>query len=1376
MLDDALTSGDMTAVADVSRQFFHTRAGYYATFLLGLHHFDHGRPLAGALALERLREAAPYTDELEPGLSLRAAACWFQADRIDRAKQCLVSLRQRQPTLRVTVAGREVAIFTDDSEAIPWFVGIIGSQTPLHSRRTDGWLMTGGNTARNAPVAGGSPLLSVRWRVNVAEDPKLENDLRQYQQLCGERDVPLLPALHPLVTANVLLMRTSQNLLAIDFATGKRLWESPEAPGNDAASRVQPVNARPDQSMLSASLRQRMATDMTYGTLSSDGRLVFAVEDLDLELGFGQPGAIILRAGPMGGNPGLGVVNDDDEAPLVNRLAAYDIHTGKLKWQLGGPAGPNALRQVDTFFLGPPLPLFGQLYVLGEIKGEIRLMALEAATGSVLWSQQLAVAERSVAEDPWRRYAGASPSYANGVLVCPTSAGAIVGVELSTRSLLWGCQYGRSRGFRPTNALASGAPMPSRWIDGNVSVVDGRVIATPIEANFLYCFDLLDGEVLWQVPRQDELYVACADRDKVVLVGRHAIRALRLSDGKPAWRGRSLRLPENSMPSGRGFLAGQRYFVPLSNAEVAAVDVTRGKTVQISKSRGGNIAGNLVCYGGKMISQGFGSVDAYYQLDAATAEVERKLAANPDDASALSLQGEILLYQQKRSEAIACFRRAYKLAPAPRTRRLLRDCLMEGMQSDFAAYRDRAGEVERLLDDPSQRAAYLRLMADGSRKMRRFGDAFDYCEKLIDLAPDQRPMDKVSDGLSVRRDRWLLGQLTLLRRDADTAAAAKIDAAVVRRLKAATEAGSIRPLQQSLDYFWTQPAAAAARAELVARLKRSGRLLDAEIAAGPVDEAVRRHDAVEDANWPIGKIEVTTPVTQHVTPFPRFLIRIDGSQAPYLSDLSLHLENDGHTIIGSDGWGREQWRLSLPTDARRTHLSYNRALAHARVQGHLVLVALGPKVVAIDTLGTRADPTPRMLWAHELTSSETAAAGINALPMAFRNVPWQWQRVAQTFGRSGAFGPLTSEFVCFQQSRTLTTVDLRNGETLWTREDISPGSEVFGDREYLFVASPAREEATLLRAADGERVGTRRLPRLRSHQVLPGGDVRTGYRSLETGCLATLGRRMLLWWLEGNQRVLTLVDPLEGRDLWPERRFSRAAQSCVAGREAVGVMEPDGHFLLLGLPDGRTIADAQIEREPGLREITVLSSAGQYILITRTIPPAGERLSVQPLVGSGYSAIYRGRMYAFDRQGRLQWPQPAIIENQFLLLDQPPRLPVLTFACQRYHRHLMGGSSMTTSVLCIDKRNGRTAYKQDFETAAGSLDIVGNRDRKRIDLVVHHSATIRLTFTEKPLPPGAETESEMQRTPGAAAARALWDSMRHAFDRLVDEIDDDGGR
>ena len=1359
MLEEALEAGDATSLAEVSRRFFHTRSGYQATFLLGLHHFDHGRPLAGALTLQRLREAGPYAEEMEPALALTTAACWLQAGMSEKARESLVSLRQRHPVLRVAVAGREVPIFSNDAEAVDWLVGLIGTSTPAGPAEADHWWMFRGDAARNATAVGGTPLLNMRWRVAVTDDPLLETALEQYQRQCTEQGAPIILAMHPLAVADVLLMRTARNLLAVDFSTGKRLWEVPEEDDAESAIGVSAADLQMRQPMLRDGMGQRMWGDMTYGTLSSDGRCVFSIEDLDL--GFGPAAAMLFRLGPVvGRKPVIAGDMTGEQTSLSNRLAAYEVRTGKLKWQIGGPAGPHALRQAETFFLGPPLPLLGQLYVLGEIKGEVRLMALDGATGDLLWSQQLAVVEQSVLQDPLRRWAGASPSYADGVLVCPTSTGAIVGVELATRWLLWGYRYGRGRAGNRSNlglfsSVAPGGAAPSRWIDGSVTIADGRVLATPIESDSLYCLSLIDGALLWKSPRQNDLYVACADRDKVVLVGRRAVRALRITDGKPAWDGRTVDLPENSAPSGRGFLSNDRYFLPLSSAEVVGIDLGEGKIAHVAKSRSETVPGNLICYRGKVISQGLEGVDAYSQLDAVIAEVQRRLAANPNDAEALSLRGETLLEAGKRSEAVASFRRAYELEPDPRTRELLRDSLLEGLRTEFAAYRQYGGEVERLVDDPAGHAVYLRLMACGLRQAGQWATAFEYYQKLIDLEPNQRPLDPIGKNLTVLRDRWFQGQLVLLRSEASDEAAAKIDAVVDARLKAAIAAGSIDALERFLDYFGNQPAAAPARSELVRRLNGAGRLLEAELTAGC--ETASGGQSRQDASWPVGKIEIARTTTKNSSDngYGRYAIELYGSSKPFFSDVSIRFDDARHTIVGSDGWGRQRWQVSLAGDGPRQNFGYNRAWTQARAQGHLLLLTLGWKILAIDTLGSGRNGEPRLLWTEDLIRSGVDPVGLRALPLAMPNLPWQWQRqLVQSY--DSLLGPVTGQYVCFQRFRNLVAVDPQNGQTLWVRRDVPPGSDLFGDDQYVFVLSPDREEATLLRALDGERLGTRKVPRLSGRQVLPNGEKKTVFAHLDDFCLATLGRRLLLWWPEGNQRVLTLVDPLEGRDVWPGRQFSAAACTCVVGEEAVGVLEPNGRFVLLGLPDGRTIADIQLEPEPSLTDITLLATGGQYFLLTRS--SVNDPAPIQAMPGCAPKPIHRGRLYAIDEQGKLQWPKPATIKNQFLLLEQPSRLPVLSFACQVYQQQLNGQGQQKMSLLLIDKRNGRIAYQKKFTNSAGILDIAGDAETKTVTLTMQRD-TVRLKFTDKPA----------KSPQGGNAARALWNSMQTMLGRLIEE-------
>ena len=79
-----------------------------------------------------------------------------------------------------------------------------------------------------------------------------------------------------------------------------------------------------------------------------------------------------------------------------------------------------------------------------------------------------------------------------------------------------------------------------------------------------------------------------------------------------------------------------------------------------------------------------------------------------------------------------------------------------------------------------------------------------------------------------------------------------------------------------------------------------------------------------------------------------------------------------------------------------------------------------------------------------------------------------------------------------------------------------------------------------------------------------------------------LGRYVLTWQpgRDNNGRVLGLFDPWQQKAVWPSRKFASGACVSVVGSEAVGVLEPSGHFVLVALADGRTIADLQLEVRP----------------------------------------------------------------------------------------------------------------------------------------------------------------------------------------------------
>ena len=193
-------------------------------------------------------------------------------------------------------------------------------------------------------------------------------------------------------------------------------------------------------------------------------------------------------------------------------------------------------------------------------------------------------------------------------------------------------------------------------------------------------------------------------------------------------------------------------------------------------------------------------------------------------------------------------------------------------------------------------------------------------------------------------------------------------------------------------------------------------------------------------------------------------------------------------------------------------------------------------------------------------------------------MPWKVDKTSDWEDRLHVFGPATSHYVCFRRLRDLVAVDPRNGRTLWIRQGLPRRSVVFGDDQHVFLLLPHGEQALLLRAATGELAGTRKMPAIAE-------------RPTADSCLAISGRMILLWQPEQGRHMLSLFDPLEGRQQWPEQIFAAGAQTCLIGGEAVAVMEPGGRFAIYSLPDGRTIAKLKLQSQPALGRLPCSSRA-----------------------------------------------------------------------------------------------------------------------------------------------------------------------------------------
>lgn len=1381
LLEEAVAARNRDLLDDVSRRFFHTAAGYEATFLLGLYDLDHGEALAAAMTLQELREERTSAARFEPALSLTLATCWHRAGLADKAEAVLRELRDRRGATQIAVAGREEPLSAVGPVRLAAIAGPPEASPAERRPAAAEWTQPRGNAARTASVEASLPLLDPVWRVPTTDHPVAESLLAAEAQCRVERAAPMVPALQPLALDGVVLMRSLQTLIAIDCRTGKRLWEAPAEDllaGSPDAYRA--VFSQPTQ--LAGVQCQRVWQDAVYGALASDGRRVMAIEDLGIgPTGYG------LRRVIQGGRR----VAESLWPSSTNRLAAYDIRTGKLVWHLGGAAERFGLDLAGAFFLGAPLPMSDRLYQLAETSGEIRLVALESASGRVLWSQRIAMVDQGILDSPLRRLSAVSPSHRDGIVVCPTAAGAIVGVKLARRSLLWGYGYPRSPAAvsvqTPFPTVTLGAGNSSRWTDASIVIAEDRVLATPPDSDEIHCLSLLDGKLLWKKPREDGLFLATVRGKTAVLVGTSHVRALSLEDGRPAWDGRAVELPEGSVASGQGFRTGSLYYLPTSAAEILVVDLDAGKIAATIRSPEGAVPGNLICYGDKIISQGIDGVAAFDQIEPLRERIARRLAENPNDADALRRKGQVLLAAGQRAEAVECLRRSYALDPGQKCRQQLREALLDGLRVAFPQYQSAAAEVEKLIDAPADRVKFLCLVAAGLQSQSAWKPALEHYQRLADHCGKSEELIEVDRGHLVRPDRWIAAQLSAFRDAAPADVVEELDRWLRQRLDAALGEASADALARLVACFRGQPAAAEAERELVRRYLASGELLKAELLlsrrlgdaepaeaaavalqlaaafqkAGRIKDAAAWYRELEERwpevvchegktgrqivssfapstplaaaihperVWPVGAVRATTQATARQTQLMRATIPLafQGSAGPFFRHRSCVIDQTERHLVLLDGFGREEWRTRVPGLDRYSYFPrpYTPRLA---ARGHLLFVLLGSRVVAVDALGR---PGARVLWDKTVTGAGEGVAddsglGVGGLGGQFgpriivRGLP------DQEYAPEGQpLGAVTEDYACSHRFRRCVAWDPLSGKTLWSRSDLPARCAVFGDSQRVFLVPGNQNEAIVLRAGDGERLsGTRTVPPRRER-------------------LATLDGKILRWRLDVGKFELDLFDPWAQKSIWGPHCFSADAKYCLLGHEAIGIMQRDGRFSLFAMSDGRKRIDARLAPEPTLESIMLFDSGTAYVLVTSAVPtPAAPgALRWRSYYGVASKAIQAGRVYALGRSGEQLWadyPQGVAVSNQQLLLNQPAWLPVLAFAAQTY-RPTDKGIRWLTSVLMLDKRTGREALKEGYEDQMTYASFTGDPAAKTVVLAMRQRL-ITLSFTDASSTPDAKT-------------------------------------
>ncbi|MBN2217204.1 MAG: PQQ-binding-like beta-propeller repeat protein, partial [Pirellulales bacterium] len=1403
LLDRAVAKRDRDLLDEISRRFFHTAAGREATFLLGRYDLDHGEPLAAALTLQQLRDEASRADRFEPTLSVALATCWRRAGFPKKSADVLRRLCDRPSGATVRIAGREETYLAADVDRLAGLLVQADADTAGADDAKAQWMLPRRDAARTASAVAGRPLLEPVWTIPTSDHPTAATFLAAQSRYRVDRSVPMVPAMAPLALDDVVLMRSLRTLLAIDGTTGKRLWEVPvDDVLDESPDAYRTIFQQPGQ--LVGLLCQRVWRDGVYGALSSDGRRVFAVEDLGLCV----PRQYGRRAMLEGGRRVGGAIWPRSS----NRLAAYDIGTGKLAWHVGGSRKDYGLELAGAFFLGSPLTLSERLYALAEISGEIQLLSLEASSGKVLWSQRIAMVDRKILDSPVRRFSAVSPSYRDGVVVCPTASGAIVGVKLARRSLLWGYRYGQNAMAResqmPFASIPGGQATAPQWTDGNLVVVGDRVLATPPDSDEIHCLDLLDGKPIWKKPRDDGLYLAAVWNDAVVLVGMNRVRALSLADGKPAWGGRVIALPDGSVASGQGFRSGRHYYLPTSSAQLLVLDLESGVIEQSLDSASGTVPGNLVCCRDKIISQSIDGVSAFDQIEPLGERIAKALAENPDDAEALYRKGQLLLAEGRRGEAVACLRRSYQLAATPKCRRQLREALFGGLHYEFAEYQPALGEIEKLLDTQAQGIEYLRLLAEGCESQSAWTAAMECLLRMADSPGGYYNLIEIDRSHSVRDDRWLSAHLAEFRGMAPAEVVDELDRRIGERLAAAMRDEDAGAIERLVDCFGGQPGCGEALGELSRRYVASGHLLKAEALlrrrmrgaspsaaasalwelaeifrqAGRTADAAACYRELEDRwgdvvcregktgrqlalaasadaaigalirperRWPVGqtvlaKTEALPLEETNATIIP---LPFEGGRDLFFEGCDGVIDQRGRAVSLLDRYGRRQWTAPV-ANTNRYYGGGSRDRNRMTGLGHLLVLSLDQRCVALDTAAGRQ---PRILWDKNILDPDADAANRVGMDAAQLAAQWGPRLVVNSVSASGgrpslaATEVISDDYICCQRFRRCVAVDPISGEVLWTRRDLPTRCTLFGDADHVFLVPAGRSEAIVLDARDGRRLAeAKTVPPLQQW-------------------LATLGGRILRWRAEGGDMKLDLFDPWTGKSDWGPHGFSASARFGLLDDRAIGVMQPDGRFALFTLPDGRKLIDTRLDPALALDEVVLMDSGSGYLLVTSTRRDPIRRNSVRwrQIYGTASKMIQHGRVYAFDASGKRLWPEPGRtidIDGHQLLLNQPVGLPVLTFAAQTYNPGV-GGNQWITSVLMIDKRTGRTVVRDDYEDRVQRVTLLGNPDARTVTFAMQKQS-LQVTFTDRPIPAGVPG---VGAKPGGAKGSKTLDAMFKAL-------------
>ncbi|MBT6848943.1 MAG: PQQ-binding-like beta-propeller repeat protein, partial [Planctomycetaceae bacterium] len=348
---------------------------------------------------------------------------------------------------------------------------------------------------------------------------------------------------------------------------------------------------------------------------------------------------------------------------------------------------------------------------------------------------------------------------------------------------------------------------------------------------------------------------------------------------------------------------------------------------------------------------------------------------------------------------------------------------------------------------------------------------------------------------------------------------------------------------------------------------------------------------------------------------------------------------------------------------------------------------VGREMLAIDLLSAKSDPSEAILWRRSILGPNANPASPIPVRSRVSTTPWGTRRynaIDSAGRRLGMSGSISLLGIVFQNQEDLYCVDPLTGDTIWVRNGVPIGSEIYTAGDKVVIIPPRsnnpQHKPLSLSLIDGNIITTN-----------------AGQGPDENDTASTVvasserwkvnGFKALGYVIKGSDITLRLEDVSTGESLW-QISYPTGIRGQLLDNK-LAVMQQNGKFEIRDLLSGEVVIQKTLKAEPQISNLYVIEYQDRFLVIpNRSQSSRGISL---PSVGL-QTKLINGNIYCLDKQtSEFLWQTPASVESWGLPMAQSPNSPVLAFIRQLNPTSTQNRTqgSIRSEIFCIDKRDGR---------------------------------------------------------------------------------------